>query len=95
MKLKMKELLDEMIQNNVSLDDEIEFYVSMSVGCCGDTEVLSVDDFEIYDYQETQSEKKKTLRINVAPIEGYYSCRQMSKTLKDHKELWDKYNKGK
>lgn len=83
MKLSVMELLQHIKDNKMRMEDEICF--EMYAGCCGDVEEMEFDDIEAYELQNNQ----KILKISLGSLNGYFSCRQVSHTKKEH-ESWFK-----
>ena len=74
--MKIKELLEEL----EGLDPELDVFVQMSAGCCGDNEDLEIYDVEGFD--------KCGLFIRCAALPGYRSCIQYGGTLEADKKYW-------
>lgn len=89
MKLKIKDLLEEIKNNNLKPEDEID--IEMYSGCCGDLEFMEIDDLDVLEINK----EKKVLRIYLNSLEGYYSCLQVGETKRRHEERSKKFNWNK
>jgi len=87
----MKVTLDDLVvaakENKLDLR-EVEIIIEMPVGCCGDCEILDVEDFEA-DRWTFQGTDKQYIKIYIDTLAGYFSCRQMAHTI-DTAKKWGK-----
>jgi hypothetical protein len=86
---ELKQLLDQ-------CDPESEVFISMCVGCCGDSKELTINEVDTMELASTaalrEGKSSVALSVYVNPVEGYRTCRQSGATELAHAEYLKQHN---